>query len=151
MKHDIISYIKSCVACAIAKLSNHKLGLYLPLHILDKPWHSISMDFMSGLPSSRRGNDCIYVVVDRFSNMAIMVACKKMISVEETTKLFFEYVWVHFKLPKRIISYRDSKFLSNFWSSLWDRMDTKLIKSTKFYPQIDGQIEVVNIIIIHIL
>ena len=97
------------------------------------------MDFMSGLPSSRRGNDCIYVVVDRFSKMDIMVACKKMISAEETAKLFFEHVWVHFGLPKSIISDRDSRFLSNFWSSLWARMDTKVTKSIAFHPQIDGQ------------
>ena len=77
MKHDIIAYIKSCIACATAKPSNHKLGLYLPLPIPDKPWHFISMDFMSRFPSSRRGNDCIYVVVDRFSKMAIMVVSKK--------------------------------------------------------------------------
>ena len=127
------------------------MGLYLPLPIPDKPWHSISMDFMSRLPSSRRGNYCIYVIVDRFSKMAIMVACKKMISAEETAKLFFEHVWVHFQLPKRIILDRDSRFLSNFWSSLWARMDTNLTKSTTFHPQIDGQMEVVKKMIIHIL
>ena len=74
-----------------------------------------------------------------------------MISVEETTKLFFEHVWVHFGLPKSIISDRDSRFLSNFWSSLLARMDTKLTKSTAFHPQTDGQTEVVNKMIIHIL
>ena len=108
------------------------------------------MDFMSGIPSSRRGNDCIYVVVDRFSKMAIMVTCKKMISVEDTTKLLFEHVWLYLRLPKSIISDRDSRFLGNFWSSLWARMDTKLTKSTTFHPQTDGQTEVVNRIIIHI-
>ena len=55
-----------------------------------------------------RGHDCVYVVVDRFSKMAIMVAYRKMITAEETTKLFFEHVWVHFGLPKSIISDRDS-------------------------------------------
>ena len=92
MKHDIIAYIKSCVACAIVKPSNHKLGLYLALPIPDKPWHYVSIEFMSWVPSSRRGNDFIYVVVDRFSKIPIMVACKKMISAEETAKLFFEHV-----------------------------------------------------------
>ena len=80
-----------------------------------------------------------------------MVACKKMISLEEIAKLFFEHVWVHFGLPKSIISDRDSRFLNNFWSSLWARMDTKLTKSTTFYPQTDGQTEVVSKMIIHIL
>lgn len=151
MKQDVISHIQACAACAIAKPTNRKLGLYLPLPIPDKPWQSISMDFMSGLPTTRRGHDCVYVVVDRFSKMAIMVACKKMISAEDTAKLFFEHVWVHFGLPKTIISDRDSRFISKFWSALWAKMDTKLTKSTAFHPQTDGQTEVVNRMIIHIL
>jgi hypothetical protein len=48
------------------------------------------MEYMSGLPSTKQGNDCVFVVVDHFSKMAIMVACKKSITVEATTKLFFE-------------------------------------------------------------
>lgn len=151
MKQDIISHIQACAACAIANPSNRKLGLYLPLPILDKPWQSVSMDFMSGLPTTRWGHDCVYVVVDRFSKMAIMVACKKMIFVEDTAKIFFEHVWVHFGFPKTIIFDRDSRFISKFWSALWAKMDMKLTKSTAFHPQIDGQTEVVNRMIIHIL
>jgi hypothetical protein len=64
--------------------------MYTPLPTLNKPWESISMDYMSGLPSTKWGNDCLSVVVDHFSKMAIMVACKKSITVEATTKLFFE-------------------------------------------------------------
>ena len=56
-----------------------------------------------------------------------------------------------FGLPKSIISDRDSRFISKFWSTLWAKMDTELTKSTAFHPQIDGQIEVVNRMIIHIL
>ena len=89
--------------CAIAKPTNHKLGLYLPLPILDKPWHSISMDFMPSLPTTKHGHYCVYVVVDKFSKMAILMACRKVISIEEIEKLFFEHVWVHFGLPKIII------------------------------------------------
>ena len=57
------------------------------------------MDYMSGLPSTKHGNDCVFVVVDLFSKMAILIACKKRISTETTAKLFFEHVWVHFGLP----------------------------------------------------
>lgn len=88
MKQDIISYIQPCAACAIAKQPNRKLGLYLPFPIPDKPWQSVSMDFMLGLPTTRQGHGCVYVVVERFSKMAIMVACRKMITAEETVKLF---------------------------------------------------------------
>ena len=106
------------------------------------------MDFMSGLPTTKHGHDCVYVVVDRFSKIAILLACRKAISAKETTQLFFEHVWVHFGLPKSIILDRDSQLLSKFWSSLWEMIDTKLTKSTAFYRQIDGQTEVVNQMII---
>jgi hypothetical protein len=102
------------------------------------------MDYMSGLPSTKRGNDCVFVVVDRFSKMAILVAYKKNITAEATAKIFFEQVWVHFGIPQTIVSYRDNRFLSTFWSSLWSLLDTKLTKSTNFHPQTDGQTEVVN-------
>jgi hypothetical protein len=48
------------------------------------------MDYMSGLPSTKRGNDCVFVVVDHFSKMAILAACKKNITEKSTTKLLFE-------------------------------------------------------------
>jgi hypothetical protein len=72
------------------------------------------MDYMSGLPSTKWGNDYVFVVVDRFSKMAILVACKKSITTEATAKLFFERVWVHFGIPQTIVSYWDSRFLSTF-------------------------------------
>ena len=109
------------------------------------------MDYMSGLPSTKPRNDCVFVVVDRFSKMAIMAACKKNITAEATAKIFFEIVWVHFWIPQSIISDRDSQFLSTFWSSLWSMLETKLTKSIAFHPQTDGQKEVVNRMIIHIL
>jgi hypothetical protein len=91
------------------------------------------------------------VVVDRFSKMVILVAYKKSITTEATAKLFFERVCVHFGIPQTIVSDRDSRFLSTFWSSLWSLLDTKLTKSTTFHPQTDGQTEVVNRMVVHIL
>jgi hypothetical protein len=50
------------------------------------------MEYMSSLPSTKKGNDFVFVVVDRFSKMVIMVSCKKRITKEVTAKLFFERV-----------------------------------------------------------
>jgi hypothetical protein len=127
------------IAYAIAKPVIKKQGLYTPLPTPEKPWESISMDYMSSLPSTKKGKDCVFVVVDQFSKMAILIAFKNNITTVDTANLFFERVWFHFGIPQTIISDRDNKFLNTFWSSLLSLLDTKLTKSTTFHPQIDGQ------------
>jgi hypothetical protein len=100
------------------KLAIKKQGLYTPLPTYERAWESISMDYMSGLPSTKQGNDCVFVVVDQFLKMAILTSCKKSITVADTIKLFFKRVWVHFGIPQTIIFDRDNRFLNTFWSSL---------------------------------
>ena len=41
----------------------------------------------------------VFVVVDRFSKMAILTAYKKNGTMADTAKLFFERVWVQFGIP----------------------------------------------------
>ena len=57
LRQDVGKYIRSCTACAIAKPTIKKQGLYTPLPTPNWPWESISMDYMSGLPSTKHGND----------------------------------------------------------------------------------------------
>jgi hypothetical protein len=83
--------------------------------------------------------------------MCILMPCKKQVIAEQMAQMFFQNVWVHFGLPKSIISDQDSQFVGSFWSSLWVLMDTKLKKSTTFHPQTDGQTKVVNKIVVHLL
>ena len=134
LHQDVNKYISSCTAYTIAKLDIKKKALYTPLLAPNKLQESISMDQMSGLPSTKHGNDYIFVVVDRFFKMAILIACKKNIIAEAMAKIFFEPIWVHFRLPETIISDQDIRLLSAFWCSLWSLLDTKLTKSTSFHP-----------------
>jgi hypothetical protein len=57
------------------------------------------MDYMFDLPSIKHGNDYIFVVIDWFSKMAIIIACKNNITTEAMAKTFFKRVWAHFGLP----------------------------------------------------
>jgi hypothetical protein len=109
------------------------------------------MDYMSIFPSNKHGHNCVIVVVDRSSKMAILAPCKKSITTKATTRLFFEHVWVNFGIPQTIISDRDTKFFSTFWYNLWSLMDTMLTKSTSFHPQTYEKMKVVNMMIVHVL
>ncbi|RDX94723.1 hypothetical protein CR513_22859, partial [Mucuna pruriens] len=45
-------------------------------------------------------------------------------------------------LSKTIVFERDSKYLSHLWRTLWSKLCPKLVFSTIYYPQTDGQTKV---------
>jgi len=76
------------ICCAI-KPNNKKHGIYHPLPVPTLLWERISMDFVGGLSTTRKGHDYLFVVVDNFNKMCVLIPCKKTISDKETTNFFF--------------------------------------------------------------
>jgi transposase InsO family protein len=54
-----------------------------------------------------------------------------------------QIVWLH-GVPKTIISDRGAQFIARFWEQLQSALGTKLIRSSAYHPQTDGQTERVN-------
>ena len=61
---DVRRIIGRCSICTIGKLTKQNTGQYLPLPVPDSPWQEVSLDFVLGLPRTRRQLDAILVVVD---------------------------------------------------------------------------------------
>ena len=81
-------YVKSCTTCARAKTPRHRpYGLLKQLLIPERPWDSISMDFIEQIPSSS-GFTAILVVVDRLSKQAIFVPTYDTITSPQLAQLF---------------------------------------------------------------
>ncbi|KAL3688559.1 hypothetical protein R1sor_014868 [Riccia sorocarpa] len=144
MRDDVENFVKTCVVCQANKVSYQKTpGLLRPLPIPNKPFEAISMDFITKLPESS-GHDAILVIVDRFSKLARFIPTLGTATAFTTAKTFLDGWWRFYGLPRSIVSDRDPKFTSAFWKHLYRKMQTKLLFSTAFHPQTDGQTEKVN-------
>jgi hypothetical protein len=93
LKEDVLQHVRECEACQRNKGElTHPAGLLQPLPIPEGKWESISMDFITGLPTVQ-GKDCIYVVVDRLTKFAHFFAIPTRYTAAQVAELFFREVF----------------------------------------------------------
>ena len=142
MRGDVQSYIRTCPTCQVMKSDHQKVkGLLQPLEIPTRKWQQITTDLVTDLPESQ-GYTAVAVFVDRLTKYVKFVPCTKDVTAEQYARFFMDHVFRHFGLPEVIVSDRDPRFTSHFWTELFRLLQTKLRMSTAYHPQSDGQSEV---------
>ena len=93
LRHYVERYILSCDVCQAAKSRRvDTAGVPRPLPVPDTKWHSVSVDWVSGLPPTTRGHDAIMTVVERFSKCGMFIPCRKDMTADDLIYVFLSEV-----------------------------------------------------------
>jgi hypothetical protein len=145
MKREIAKYVSECDICQRVKASHLKTaGILQPLPIPSWKWEDISMDFIVGLPNTSLRHDSVWVIVDRLTKTAHLIPVHTTYNAKKYAKIYLDQIVRLHGIPKTIISDRGAQFAARFWEQLQDALGTKLIRSSAYHPQTDGQTERVN-------
>jgi hypothetical protein len=145
MKREIAKYVSGCDICQRVKASHLRtVGILQPLPIPSWKWEDISMDFIDGLPNTSQRHDSIWVIVDRLTKTAHFLPVHTTYNAKKYAEIYLDQnVRLH-GVPKMIISDHGAQFIARFWKQLQYALGTKLIRSSAYHPQTDGQTEMVN-------
>ncbi|KAJ1570276.1 hypothetical protein NDA12_007434 [Ustilago hordei] len=131
--------------------NRHSRSAKEPLATPDRPWGSISLDFIEGLPTSKKYDsktyDSILVIVDRLTKFAILAPTHKTVAAKQTAVLLYGHMVRLFGYPDHMVSDRGRQFISGAWKAFAEQMGVKHSLSTAYHPQTDGQTERVNQVI----
>jgi hypothetical protein len=142
---DVTKFVSTCVACQRNKACCHKpFGLLQTLLVPEKPWHTVTFDFIVELSKTNWDNDSICVFVDKLTKLVHFVACKEEVSAKEFAELYVDHVFCLYRLSCEFITDRDTQFTSAFWQEVTVLLGTRAVMSSSFHPQTDSQTERVN-------
>ena len=72
------------------------------------------MDFMVGLPLTRRKHDLVWVIVDRLTKLAHFLPVRTDYSFDKLVELYIKEIVRLHGIPISVISDRDPRFTSRF-------------------------------------
>ena len=79
MKWEIAGYVSSCLTCQRVKFEHKKHpGLLHPLNTPRWKWEHLTMDFVFGLPKTRKQHDTVWVIVNRLTKSHISFHLEKI-------------------------------------------------------------------------
>ncbi|MBW0518909.1 hypothetical protein O181_058624 [Austropuccinia psidii MF-1] len=127
-EQELREYINTFERCQKANRKHwKKYGLLQHIEEPKNPWETINMDLVIGLvPGGKENFNACVIIVDRFSKSVRCLPFHKEEIAMDTALLLFNNIIYTCKVPNIIISDRDPKFTSEFWTNLYDMLGTKL-------------------------
>jgi hypothetical protein len=105
MKRSIAEYVAICDTCQRVKVEHQRpAGLLQLLKIPEWKWEEITMDFIVGLPRTRKGYNSIWVVVDRLTKVAHFILVNTTYSRARLIELYISRIICLHGVLKKIIS-----------------------------------------------
>ncbi|OWZ09212.1 reverse transcriptase [Phytophthora megakarya] len=140
MYADVQKFVRECVDCASAKgrppVRGPSPGNMEPRY----PFEVVSMDFVTELPASDRGNTYLLLFQDQFSGF---VMCKPMRNTEakDVAEAYEECVFRRFGASSMISHDQDPRFMSKMFARFRDLLKSKRRATLGYRPQANGQQE----------
>jgi hypothetical protein len=134
----------------MAKPTTHKpYGTLMPIPVPTRQLSTLCVDFVTGLPESKEGNNAIMVATDQLTKWIKVIPGRDTWSGEDWARAYYLDGYEDMGLPEKMISDRDPKFTSAYWTELCSITNTRLAFTTSYHAQADGQSERSNQTLIH--
>ncbi|MBW0529408.1 hypothetical protein O181_069123 [Austropuccinia psidii MF-1] len=142
-EQELSEYINTCKGFQKAnRKDGKKYGLLRYIEELKHPWETINMDYVTGLvPGVKENLNACLIIFYRFRKSMTFLLCHKEDTAMDTALVFWNNIISTSGVPKIIISDRDPKFTSEFWTNFNDILGNKLAFSTAYHPQTDSPAE----------
>ena len=142
LRHYVERFIFSCDVCQAAKSRRVDTARQpRPLPLPDTKWHSVSVDLVSGLPSTTRGHDTTMTVVIRFLKRGMFIPCRKDMTADNLASVFLCEVIRLKGCPRKIVSDRDKLLESQAWKQLAERFKMEMHQTVANRPRGNGLAE----------
>ena len=143
MDKDVADYVSRCHDCLRSKAPTHPTREEMVPIPAVAPWRDVVMDVLGPLPTSRRGNKFILVVVDRFTKWP---ECRAMPNqtAARVAECFLQTVVCRHGLPESVQTDLGSNFTSSLFQEVGKLLGMKHKFSTSYHPASQGICERMN-------
>ena len=143
MSRKIRQYINHCLLCEFNQTKRH--ATYEKLMSIVTSIISFKVIAMNFIVTFSKQFDSVLTMINKTFKRVNIILEKFTWNVSQWTNAFLNRLFIaNWNFSENIISNRNSKFLSKFWTNMFKRLKTTLLIFTVYHSQIDKQFEKTN-------